>query len=230
MAASGRYRMFEDRSSRLPRLWSNKVLREIAPVFRGEVINVSGWDDRDKQGRRYRDYFSGASQYYVSNYGGERGQDDAAGSTDFAIDLEAPVRDELKQRFDVVFNHTTLEHVFDMFSAFRNLCEMSRDVVIVVVPFAQKLHWTRSFGDYWRFSPQGVRRLFEMVGLTPIHEAANDDRDAALYVIGVGARHPERWRDQLPPYTQVQELGESLGGPGPVRRTLRSLRQRATRR
>jgi hypothetical protein len=230
MAASGRYRLFEDRSSRLPRLWSNKVLRQIAPVFRGEVINVSGWNDRDKQGRRYRDYFSGASRYYVSNHGGERGLEDAAGFTDFAIDLEAPVPAELQARFDVVFNHTTLEHVFDMFTAFRNLCAMSRDVVILVLPFAQKMHWTGSFGDYWRFSPQGVRRLFTSAGLTPIYEAANDDRNAALYVIGVGARHPERWRDQLPPYAEVQELGEWLGGPGPVRRTLSSLRQRATRR
>ncbi len=206
-----------DRYYRLPRQWSNHVLRRIAPAFDGQVINVSGWDDRDKEGGRYRDYFAAASSYAISNYSGERGLADAAAITDFAIDIEQPLAPELTRRFDVVFNHTTLEHVFDLFTAFGNLCAMSRDVVVLVVPFSQEMHTTDSFGDYWRITPMGLRRLFERNGLTPVFEAANDQWNAGLYVIGVGARHPAKWRAALGPYTPVTEVGTNIGR-NPLRR------------
>jgi hypothetical protein len=213
---------FEDRSFRLPRVWSNHVLRAIAPRFTGEVINISGWLDSDKAGGRYRDYFSGASKYYISNHAGERGLADAAATTDFAIDLEAPVPADRVGRFDVVFNHTTLEHVFDMFAAFDHLCAMTRDVVVVVVPFAQRMHRTSSFGDYWRISPEGLRRLFERNGLTSVFEAANDHWNAGLYVVGVGAKHPDRWRGVLEAPPPIQRHGDWIG-KNPLRRVLRAL-------
>lgn len=209
------------RRFRLPRIWSNGVLQTLAPLCEGEIINVSGWDDRDKQGRRYRDYFVNATSYSISNYSGERGMGDASDVTDFQIDLEKPLAPELAGRFDVVFNHTTLEHIFKVETAFANLCAMSRDIVIVVVPFAQEMHYTSSYGDYWRFTPIGLRALFRANGMEVVYEAANDDRNAGLYVLSVGSKHPERWRDRFPAHHKVKQLGGWIGSV----RGLPSLRQ-----
>src|SRR5581483_8386198 len=55
-----------------PRAWSNRQLRAVAPLFDGRVVNVSGWEDRDKRGGRYRDYFTRAAGYELTNYRGAR--------------------------------------------------------------------------------------------------------------------------------------------------------------
>lgn len=56
------------------------------------------------------------------------------------LDLESPLPEDLVDRFDVVFNHTTLEHIFNFHQAFDNLVEMSKDIVILVVPVMQQVH------------------------------------------------------------------------------------------
>ena len=95
---------------------------------------------------------------------------------------------ELHGKFDVVFNHTTLEHVFDVFKAFENLCDLSSDVIIVVVPFLQEQHG--AYGDYWRFTPWAVKRLFQRFGVTPAYINFNDGKRDAIYLVAVGARQP----------------------------------------
>jgi hypothetical protein len=195
----------------LVRVWSNEVLRSIAPLFSGDIINVSGWQDQDKQGGNYREYFLGAHTYYLSNYRGSRGIEENV-STDFFIDLTAAsLPDNLLGIFDVVFNHTTLEHIFDVRTAFRNLCQMSRDVVIVVVPFAQHLHYTESYGDYWRFTPMSLRELFHENKFEVIYEAASPYSGAAVYLLFVGSCRPEQWRQKMPPWAPVQSLGFWIG-------------------
>ena len=42
-----------DRSSRIPRIWSNKILKRISHNFDGDIINISGWKDDDKEGNNY---------------------------------------------------------------------------------------------------------------------------------------------------------------------------------
>lgn len=162
--------LFIERTYRLPRLWSNSVLQEICPLFAGEIINVSGWDDRDKEGSFYREYFTNAGNYYISNHEGKRGLADANDQSDFEINLAGSIPTDLERRFDVVFNHTTLEHIYDVRTAFRNLCLLSNDVMIVVAPFAQEMHSTDSYGDYWRFTPMCLRELFKENGFTVIFE------------------------------------------------------------
>jgi hypothetical protein len=198
-----------DRAFRLPRLWSNRVLREIGPAFAGEVANVSGWRDADKEGKRYRDYFPSATAYYVTNHAGERGTDDAADVTDFRLDLTGELPAELVGRFDVVLSHTVLEHVFRADLAFANLCRMARDAVIVVVPFAQEVHYTDSYGDYWRYTPMGLRALFEQNGFTVVYDAASPEPDAGVYLLSVGVRDPARWAGKLPAHAPP---GRGTGG------------------
>lgn len=203
-----------DRRFRLPRLWSNRVLRQIGPAFSGEVANVSGWIDSDKDGGRYRDYFPSAAAYYLTNHAGARGTDDAAEITDFRLDLTGELPPELEGRFDVVLSHTVLEHIFEAEKAFANLCRMAREAVIVVVPFAQEVHFTDSYGDYWRYTPMGLRRLFEKNGFTAVYEAASPEPEAGVYLLSVGVRRPEAWAGKLPAYTPLgTEVGRWIGRP-----------------
>jgi hypothetical protein len=183
-----------DRIHRLPRLWSNRELARFAAWFTGDVVNVSAWQDEDKEGRRYRDYFTAAASYTLTNYKAEmRGFQGREG--EIFLDLTAPLDPGLVKRFDVVFNHTTLEHVYEVQVAFRNLCAMSRDVVILVVPFLQPYHGT--YGDYWRFTPLAVRRMFEDAGMTLLYLSFNSHRAAAVYVFAIASWQPERWHGRF---------------------------------
>lgn len=200
---------FTDRKYLLARYWSNRELRKIAPKLAGEVVNVSGWDDRDKQGSHYQRYFTAASSYHRTNYGGFRGFQGDDG--EIKLDLTDDLPTELHGRFDVVFNHTVLEHIFDVNKAFANLCRMSRDAVVVVVPFSQVQHESESYGDYWRFTPTCLRRMFEVNGLQVIYESESPDRDAAIYLLFVASRHPERHRNRFPALRPVKTAGRWLG-------------------
>jgi hypothetical protein len=191
------------------RMWSNVELRRLGPLFSGAIANVSGWDDRDKEGSRYRHYFPHATSYTITNIEGERGLQGADG--EIRLDLEQPLPQELERRFDVVLNHTVLEHVFDVFTAFGNLCKMSKDAVIVVVPFAQTEHWSTSYGDYWRFTPGALERLFANCGFTLAYVSANDVADTAVYVLGVGVRDAARWKGRLPAVAERRALATWLG-------------------
>jgi len=199
-----------DRRFRIAREWSNDELKKVAHCFSGEIVNVSGWEDRDKQGGRYRDYFTAGTAYSITNYSTHSG---ATGRADeLELDLstgELPA--ELQQRFDVVFNHTVLEHVFEVRRAFRNLCEMSRDVVILIVPFCQKQHENVNYRDYWRFTPTCMRAMFEENGFEVLYESESPHNDSAIYLFFVASRNPERWRGVLPVHEPVREAGRWIG-------------------
>ena len=216
-------KFFVDRIHRLPRLWSNHELARFAAWFPGAVVNVSAWKDEDKEGRHYRDYFTAATSYTLTNYKPEmRGFQGAPG--EIFLDLAAPLAPDLIRSFDVVFNHTTLEHVFDVQAAFRNLCGMSRDVVILVVPFLQPYHGT--YGDYWRFTPLLLQRLFSEAGFTPLYMSFNSHRAAAVYLFAIASAHPERWRDRFDWKFSVEVSGALGDEPYVGCRALPNLRHR----
>lgn len=183
--------MFTDRMFRLPRQWSNAQLRGIAPLCTGDVINVSAWQDSDKEGKHYANYFTKATSYTISNYKAEaRGWQGK--KHELYLDLEQELPTKLVRTFDVVFNHTTLEHVYDVQQALTNLCALSRDLVIVVVPFLQKMHG--DYGDYWRFTPSALHRMFADHGFSVVYSAFNNHRRTAVYLFMVAARQPEKWQ------------------------------------
>ena len=177
---------FAEPRFRAARIWSNRILARISPHLEGAVVNVSGWRDEDKEGRHYRDYFPHATEYWLTNWKSEARGFQGNLENEIFLDLEKPLPEALRRRFDVVFNHTTLEHVFDIFTAFHNLCELSRDCVIVVVPFLQEQHG--DYGDYWRFTPEAIRRLFRREEMALAYLATNDQSVDAIYVVAVAAR------------------------------------------
>jgi len=200
-----------DRKFRLPRIWSNDELKKFAPLFSGKVINVSAGENKDKQGSTYDQYFKNASEFWLSNYspGSFRGYEGRP--NEHLIDLEQTLKEELKSQFDVVFNHTTLEHVFDVFTAFKNLCELSKDVVIIVVPFAQEQHEAKDFFDYWRFTPTCMHELFKRNGFTVVYEASNNDFNAGTYLFTIAARNPEKWLGKFPRKNPVRNAASWIG-------------------
>jgi hypothetical protein len=200
-----------DRRFRQARVWSNQELRKIAPLFTGEVVNVSAGDNVDTEGGSYDTYFVNALSFYISNYAPGSFRGFKGRSNEYLLDLEAEVPLELKGRFDVVMSHTVMEHVFDLRTAFRNLYALSKDIVIVIVPFAQMQHDTDGYKDYWRIAPEGLRRLFRENDLQVIYEACNDDRDGAVYLFFVGSRQADRWLNKIPEYEPIRSAADWIG-------------------
>lgn len=183
-------KIFEDRKFRLPRLWSNAELKKFAHLFTGDIVNVSAWQDSDKNGKRYKDYFVNCKSYSITNYKSEaRGFQGT--ENEIFLDLTAELDENLKKKFDVVFNHTCLEHIFAVDTAFKNLCEMSSDIVITVVPFLQQMH--ADYGDFWRFTPTCIQKLFEKNHMTVLYSTFNSNVDASVYIFTIASHKPEKW-------------------------------------
>lgn len=180
---------------KVPRQWSNAELQKFAHLFTGDVVNVSGWEDADKQGRKYKDYFVNAKTYRMTNFKENmRGWQGVPG--EIFLDLERPLSSDLKEVFDVVFNHTTLEHVYNVQVAMDNLCEMARDIVILIVPFLQQMHGT--YGDYWRFTPESVVKMFESRGLSIAYLSFNNHKRASVYIFCIATKNPAIWKEKFP--------------------------------
>ena len=84
------------------------------------------------------------------------------------FDLCAPL--DGHERFDVVICEQVIEHVVDPAKAaenLRGLCAPGGHV-IVSTPFLIRVHELPMYGmgDYWRFTPRGLRTLLERAGLT----------------------------------------------------------------
>ena len=79
-------------------------------------------------------------------------------------------------------------------------------------PSRKEVHYQRgSYGDYWRFTPMGLRALCQQHGLEVIYEAANRHVNAGIYLLFVGSRHPDTWKERMPACDEVDELGEWIG-------------------
>ncbi|GAB1540688.1 hypothetical protein NUACC21_33570 [Scytonema sp. NUACC21] len=186
--------IFIDRKYWIPRIWSNRELEKFAHFFSGDIVNVSGWQDGDKEGRKYKDYFINASSYTITNY-----KTEACGlqgyTNEIYLDLEDEIPEELLNKFDVVFNHTVLEHIYQFNTAFKNLCLISRDIVLLVVPFLQQMH--TEYGDYWRFTPLTIKRMFEENGMSLLYLSFNGHKNASVYIFCIATKNQTKWHEKI---------------------------------
>lgn len=190
-----------------PRRWSNAELRRLGPLFKGHVVNISGYRDEDKEGGMYRDYFPEAADYSITNYDGSGVVGDGAEGSIY-LDLQAAPDPEMKFRFNVGLNHTVLEHIEFVRPAFAQMSHLVSDALITVVPFAQDEHYSPGiYGDYWRISPLGLKSLYEENGFTMIYLNANESPWYPVYLCAVGVRDPSAYADFLPsPWTSESRV------------------------
>lgn len=180
------------------RIWSNNELKKTAPFFSGNIINVSAGKDKDKQGNFYQNYFVNKSTYSISNYNKTGLKDE------IILDLEKSIPDKLVNSFDVVFSHTVLEHIYDIDTAIKNLCILSNDVIITVVPFLQTYHHEEMFYfDYWRFSPLSLIKKFKKHNFKTIYINWNNDPFGNLYIFHIASCNPEK-------HTQISVINKNI--------------------
>ena len=184
-----------DKKFRIPRIWSNGELKKFSHLFRGDIVNISGRNDEDKEGNYYKNYFKKATNYYITNY---EKNEESAKRGDIFIDLESKeINKALIGRFDVVFCHTVLEHIFDIFTSFKNLCLLSKDVTIIVVPYIQQIHGV-GYYDYWRFTPYTIKRLFEMNHFELLYCSSNGADYSSIYLFCIGTKDKKKWLGKIP--------------------------------
>jgi hypothetical protein len=198
-----------------PRAWSNDLLRAIGSrlVSCESLLNVSGWLDSDKEGGRYRDYFPHVKRYEISNHPNDakKGLPSGAG---VPLDLEGELPADLVGAFDFALHHTVLEHVRNPWRAFANVVRVSRIGVISVVPFKQALHFEAgNFGDYFRFSPMGMRELHKECGLLPVFEACGLGLNT-VYLLYVGVRPTYANQFPIKQELDLAALNHGLGRVG----------------
>jgi SAM-dependent methyltransferase len=87
------------------------------------------------------------------------------------FDLCLPLPDGEGQVADVVICEQVLEHVRDPMLASANLLRMLRPggLAIINTPFLVRIHKVpRAYGDYWRFTPDGLHILLDRAGFSEI--------------------------------------------------------------
>lgn len=110
------------------------------------------------------------------------------------FDLCAPLNGH--ERFDVVICEQVIEHVVDPVKAaenLRGLCAPGGHV-IVSTPFLIRVHELPMYGmgDYWRFTPRGLRTLLERAGLTVDSVASWGNRSVVVGNFDLWPRY-RRW-------------------------------------
>lgn len=184
-----------DRKFRIPRIWSNKELKKFSHLFEGNIVNVSGRKDEDKEGSFYKKYFPNANNYFITNY---EEQKELITKGSIFLNLESKNIDKkLIGKFDVVFCHTVIEHIFDIFTSFKNLCSLSKDIIIIVVPYMQQIHGT-GYYDYWRFTPYTIKRLFEMNRFGLLYCSSNGSDYSSIYLFCIGTKNKKKWLSKIP--------------------------------
>jgi SAM-dependent methyltransferase len=170
-----------------PRTWSNNELKKFSHLFKGNIINVSGWKDEDKEGKKYKDYFINVDKYFVSNYYGNQGYQNQ--ENEMLLDLENPIDNKNIGKFDVVFNHTVLEHVFNIEQAVKNLCDLSKDIVILVTPFIQPEHYIdNAYNDYWRPTTQALNKMLKDNDFNIIYQSSNNNSWYHVYIFTIAVK------------------------------------------
>lgn len=198
------------------RIWSNNELKKISNLFRGNIINISAGNDFDKEGDFYKNYFANKESYTISNY---KSYNTKSGYDEIILDLENDLPSGLENKFNTVFSHTVLEHVFKIEKAIQNLCQLSDDVIITVVPFLQSYHHEEEiYLDYWRFTPMALVKKFEEQGFKTIYLSWGKDPIGDIYIFHVVSCKPQGWETLI----KLNEIQLSISAPGMERHRLKS--------
>jgi len=164
------------------RIEQNRWLRELCvPLGPRTVINLGAEPDaKDKEGKRYRDYFPEADFKTLD----QRPHDDPRYVQG---DLMEPMTH--LGSFDLVICMSVLEHVDRPWIAAPNITDIVAPGghLFISMPWFYPVHEGADFGDHWRARPSGVKILFE--GLEVVRE---ENLSSPLLVVRDRGNY---WRD-----------------------------------
>jgi SAM-dependent methyltransferase len=103
-----------------------------------------------------------------------------------------------ERRFDVTFSHNALEHMPEPFAVAQNMFDLLRPGGLTMAKTVFACHHHASPSDYWRFTDEGLRYIFEKAGFETIE-----------YGYDVAERRREKMGGHIP---QSMPLIDSRGG------------------
>jgi hypothetical protein len=109
------------------------------------------------------------------------------------LDLEKILPENLLNKYDVVFCHMVLEHIFHLQTALDNLAKLTKDVMVLIVPFSQGVHTTFSYGDYFRITPLYLNKYFSDLGFSVLSCEGNEQPFTNVYIVFIASRFPEKY-------------------------------------
>lgn len=141
------------------RTFQNEVLKNHVVSLPGvdDVLNLGAIQaDSDKEGSRYSDYFSSKNYYTLDKNRTEEHP------RHYVKDLHE--LSETERTFDLVLCMSLLEHVENPFLVAQNIKNIISEngYLFISSPFFYPIHKDKNgkFGDYWRFTDDGLRTLF----------------------------------------------------------------------
>lgn len=72
------------------------------------------------------------------------------------------------ERFDITFSHNALEHMPEPFAVAQNMHDLLRPGGLVLAKTVFACHHHASPSDYWRFTDEGLRYIFEKAGFETV--------------------------------------------------------------
>lgn len=149
---------------------SNAWLNSHASDIEGHVLSIGSGDDKDGQGRYYRDYFKNASSYITSEV-------TSGLKCDMVIDVRSMPEIQSKS-LECVFCSGVLEHVDNYLAALAEITRILKPggILLLGLPFRQGIHLAPY--DYWRFTEHGIRHLlkddYEIIDLAAMDKSVTD--------------------------------------------------------
>lgn len=122
----------------------------------------------------FRPLFAGGGKYVGIDMGEGPGVDIALDLTDDFEGIDAKLGGD---RFGTIFCLSVLEHCENPFKMADNMTRLLREEghICIGVPFSWRIHAYPN--DYWRFTPEGVKRLFPKVDFDLGYSLAATSRD-----------------------------------------------------
>lgn len=148
-----------DQKQNLGTLMLNSYFKHfLGPRTFGRTLNVGAGEASVMY--RQREYFSAAEYHTLESAESKIPATYQCSATDLS---QIP-----SDSYDWVISTAVLEHVDDCWAAAREQVRITKPggYIYCLIPFAQVLHPAEYFGDFWRFTPQGLRKLFE--GCAPL--------------------------------------------------------------
>ncbi len=149
---------------------SNRWLRAQCKDIGGAILSIGSLDDNDGEGRKYRNYFPGATSCTTSEVV-------PMGGCDLVIDVRS-MPEMTSSSYDCIYCSGVREHVDEFRKGFAEITRILRPggILLLGLPFRQAIHLAPQ--DFWRFTEYGIKYLlkesYEVLAMAEIGTEVKD--------------------------------------------------------